>query len=473
MLVTRRGRPNVWQRVARSLAGMFGIGPQPETTQRGENFDLNVVTLWRRLREYEIDETPVRDARNIRLYAEMDAHFAFVSAALDMLSEDAVTDERGRVRGFRIETDSDELSQRLATSPALARMSQEGARFIRSALKYGDAFLELIAPKRSRVTGLLGLKELYAGHMFRIEDRFGRLQRFEQRREPDDSNPIIFEPAQIVHIRNAPSATSPYGRSILKSVRQDWKEFKDLTADIAIAGRTRAASRLVHWFKRSDRIKFARYLRKLETNRAAAIDTDIIVGRDELDSIEVLSGDAGIVQALMEREKHLEDRFAVALQVPKIILGIDTDIRGRDVSFTAERAYLRRLNGIRQMYTRAVMQVIVTELALSEGLVDSLVREGVLTESIELLQIMPIDGGRNGGPRESVFGICCDQLDERLRKLLAGVRVVWPPIALETPSEIVNRLAVAVEKLQLSTQTALIEAGYDPELERRRRAGIE
>lgn len=455
--------------VVQTIAQMFGVGRRRKTSQQGVNFQIlrGQRPKWAEVPvAFSVREMPVRDPENLLLYAQMDEYLSFVRVALDMVSEDAVTDDTGQVRGFWIETGSDELDDVINSCVAVKRLAEDGARFLRTAIKYGDAFLEHIYLPNNPSLGLIGLKEIYTGEMFRIEDFYGHVIRFEQGARGSNAQPIVFHPSLINHIRVNPSATSPYGVSWLHPIRNDFKLWMQAVEDSYVAARTRAPQRKKHIFKQWVQEWIETYRQFHRQQVWENIDTDYYVSEDRVD-VEVLPGDAQVIRAFLVREEWIEQRMKIALKVPNLIIGYDTEIRGRDVSLTAERAYLRRLNSLRALYSRAVLFTTFVHLALVEKKFSDLESLGMFNGHGDYLYALTSDGVRSTRYGDAVvFASTFNQsLPQKFLKILNSIRIMWPIISIESAKDKTQRLAVAVKELGLSQATALEELGYNPERE--------
>lgn len=455
--------------VVQTIAQVFGVGRRRKTSQQGVNFQVlrGQKPKWSEVPiAFSIREMPVRDAETLLLYAQMDEYLSFVRVALDMVSEDAVTDDTGQVRGFWVETGSEYLDDVINSCVAIKRLAEDGARFLRTAIKYGDAFLEHIYSPSNPALGLIGLKEIYTGEMFRVEDFYGHVIRFEQGFYGGGSERIVFHPALINHIRVNASATSPYGISWLHPIRNDFKMWMQAVEDSYVAARTRAPQRKKHIFKQWIHEWIETYRQFHRQQVWENIDTDYYVSEDRVD-VEVLPGDAQVIRAFLVREEWIEQRMKIALKVPNLIIGYDTEIRGRDVSLTAERAYLRRLNSLRALYSRAVIFTAFVHLALVEKQFAGIEALGMFNGHGDSLYALTSDGLRSTGYGDAMaFKPTFNQaLPEKFLKLMNTIRIMWPIISTESAKDKTQRLAVAVRELGLSQATALEELGYNPERE--------
>lgn len=480
------GRPSRLQRIYFRVGEILGIGPQRAmTSQRGENYlaARRYRGKWQtdEVPAFMVAESPVRDAANIRLYAEMDEHVSFIQTALDIISEDATTDDTGQSRGFWLETKDSAALEALDNSPAIKREAEDAARFIRSSIKYGDTFLEHIFRPGRPQDGLIGLKEIYSGVMLRREDRYGRLLRYEQVSMVNDPEPIMFHPAEINHMRMNACATTAYGRSWLQSIRNDFRLWKQAIEFTHIAAQTRAPQRMKHTFQNWDETWIKEYQTMLERQIFESVEKDYYVAKDRMD-VEAMPGDTVTTLAFMKYIESLEQRMKIPLKVPNLLMGYDSSIRGRDVSLTAERAYIKRLNSLRALYSKSVIYTIIVHLALMEAQLEPVMEEGMVKlrgsmhdaglfngKGDTLFQITPLKDKQSTKDEATIPGyrITMDAAaPAMIRNIIGDLRILWPTISIESAKEKVERLSMEVEKLGLSQRTALDETGRDVEAER-------
>jgi len=184
--------------------------PSAWIAQQGNQFNA-LDEVWRTL---------AQEHSRIQLYKtylELEEFTPEISKALDIYADYAASG--GTTEGaspLMFKSKGGVFDRRLAKIDEVVQLGRHAWAIIRGMCQFGDEFYENIFTE----FGLAGLKALPKQTMYRIEDPFGNVERFEQRLPKAKDSVIEFQKWQVSHFRLRVDESKRYGRSILWSIRR-------------------------------------------------------------------------------------------------------------------------------------------------------------------------------------------------------------------------------------------------------------
>lgn len=291
-LTPRRNLSLVQRIAARFYKADPSVGPQPsmrETTQSALPDGSGVSDRNGTVVSFNFDPTRLAIYRDAN---EMDASSVEVSTALNVIANNATMSEDGSQTCIKVtaaEGAPAQVQQVLDDTVKSMKLHTNLKALVRSLVKYGDLFAEVIA--NGDLT-LLPLKPINPASMWRNEDSNGNLLTGTPKYDENgkctnghsecayeqvdpDSQKILatFEPFQIVHARLNHDEIGLYGRSHVATVRLVWRQLKALLEGLIIGRLSRDLLKLVFYvdttgLSPADKRKVLREFRESVSNKS-------------------------------------------------------------------------------------------------------------------------------------------------------------------------------------------------------------
>jgi len=326
-----------------------------------------------------------------REYEDMEVDSPIICSALDAVADTACAGAEGEAnRVFQIEFEKenvrankifDELDER-------TRLTADAWMTIRSTMKRGDNFAEIVVDPRLTPMSISEIKALPASSMRRIPDEARRVTEdsvaFEQFDPQSGQKIASFEPWQVAHWRNQVEPSDLYGRSMLYSARRAYRQLQMIEDGLVMNRLTRSTQRYKHTIPVPanatgdpdayvERVKRRRQRRRrwdatsgklLLKNNPLTEETDFYVpATDKVrGDVEVLQGQTGADK--IEDVRHFTRKLFSAVRVPAAYLGWEEDTSGKAQIVTIDIAFARLVRRAQMTHGIGVRQIYDTELAL-------------------------------------------------------------------------------------------------------------
>ena len=361
-----------------------GVGPEAFETVYDARTELahERTTIYREMRE--IDLLMPEGAR-----------------ALDILADNAVNAPEGQFRSFKLRFDDGprvtKATQAIINAMVERTLLQEKVYpFARSALKYGDCFVQVVVDRQQRIVRLW---DMPPESMVRNEDAVGLLKRgnkqgewaFEQY-EPDTSRFVAgFYPWQIQHLRWNRTGESKYGRPALLAARYPFRKLQAMEEALVINWLTRAFARLLFKLDVTGKSEvearqyiqaFAKSFQSRSTSADAkgierlTVAKDIIIGTNYLQTgdgkwQEALN-DVGVLDTSntgfwnIAPLEYWRDKFLSATGVPRAHLGFEKEINSKSTLQWEDARFARTVRRVQMVMSEFINHVIAMELILHD-----------------------------------------------------------------------------------------------------------
>ena len=319
-----------------------------------------------------------------------------VSAALDILSDEAVNAEGGSEKSFNVTVDGDtppEVVQAIDDVIARLKLHEKAYGIARDTLMYGDNFLQYVVNTSLLVTRLMYLPPQT---MVRNETDDGLLKNGQTQHEwayeqyMPGTNQFIagFLPWQIQHLRWNRRGSQVYGRSLCYTARTSWRKLKAMEEALCVNWLTRAFARLLFEIDvtgKSDkeaRLAIREFKQSLTTRNVASgvlgeeqlsVVKDIFIGRgyhdfagkpfEGLTKASVLDTSSSGFSNLDPIE-YYRGKIITSLRVPRAYLGLEKDINAKATLSFEDRRFARTIRRVQSLMSELVMQTISLQLIL-------------------------------------------------------------------------------------------------------------
>lgn len=312
----------------------------------------------------EIEELPIRGGELSRSLLEMYRWCPEVSAGIDIITDDVLSNEDGSVTGCTIPEEMEDGSKTDAEVRKilleLIRRTLPGMaleRYCRRLLVGGDAFASMgLAPDMSQINRLLFLPSF---EVFRIESEQGDLLRFEQRKRLQDTEAIELHPIAVLHFRR--NVGYLYGESLYQATIPDWEKLKK-SADALHRAYLRTGNGLRKHITNAKTVPELQAYREeweIRNEDAPATDAYLPLNWD----LEILQANSQLSE-LLAVVQFWRSRIAQKLRVPGYhFTGLDQK-GAREISNQPALSYARFINSIRLALSESLAQMFDTELAL-------------------------------------------------------------------------------------------------------------
>jgi hypothetical protein len=362
---------NAWRAISRFVFRSANVTTGQTSPLAGQLGLFSSETMVGRRYDQEYIETPVRDAPRAWHLINL-RHRSEVSTAIDILVGDVFSSEDGDDLGFSIGATLNDgvtpvdpkilaiglpLINRLTRGDVLTTVVEEF-------LIYGDSFRSLIVDRECR--SILRLKQLPTWEMFRVEDKDGNIDRFEQRRYLSGSGDSVFEisPAVCIHWRYR--RRFKYGRSLFEEAIPDSDALEQGYFAVDKAAMAIGFNPNIHVMPKGWNPKqCADYQRAYENerDRNGRVMTDFFM--TEGGDVRKLAGTWNPdLSALIDNVQQRRMRIAMRSRIPPWMIGLPTQ-GARDIAGQPALAYARFIGSIRSILAEGLRQIIDLELALN------------------------------------------------------------------------------------------------------------
>jgi len=312
-----------------------------------------------------------------RDYAEAERRHPMIGVALDMYADYTVNGGEAEAQNsFRVRMPTDKAQAVVDTALKRSRLKDHAWTIVRGMCQMGDQFIELVLDKR----GLTRVKGVPCGQVYRIEDEYGRLQRFVQQVSAGDD--LELDPWQMVHWRLMANIGDLYGRSVLYSGMRAARELGLVEDSATLARLTKGVMRykwLVDVGKNADPDKQRMLLDRAKVaNRhelymnpdgtmggnmnilRAVEDIYVPVIENGKADVQVLPGDKGVGN--VSDLQHKRDAVFMSLRFPKSWYGLHGGSLTRaDVDQSSINAF-RAVRRVRNAFSEGLNQFLVVSL---------------------------------------------------------------------------------------------------------------
>lgn len=369
------GSPPLFERLWKSLTQSKRSSLSGSQRPIARNLGLSI----RRDSDLEIKESPIRDAAIARELIEMTTWCVEARSVLSYLARDVFSSGDGDDMGFAVSPtlDDNETPVNPDTKAIILDLLRRrnggdyviGGGFLKKAVRqavgWGDSFVEISIDKEGVGRDYCVSNSIYlpTWEMFRVEDDYGQLLGFEQRRRLQDPDPIQFHPLAIAHFRYEPNYL--YGQSIFAQSITDWAKLKDATFDLANAMRAVGCNPTLHFLPEgSDESYKDAYKANYQNMLMDGMITDLfLLAGSDVRKISNVNPD---LKTLIDNVNFLRARIIPSGFPSWLFNGLD-NTGAKDIAGAPARAYARLRNDICSMVAESVRQVIDIELVLRLG----------------------------------------------------------------------------------------------------------
>ena len=349
-----------------------------------------------------VGNSPQTRNQRYEIYDEMDENCSYISAALDILSDDAIQpDEDGII--LHVKSDSEKITNIVSEFIEEYELEDRVAKWARAIAKYGDLFI--------RVEGEIGKgvgyvnDTIYPGLVDR-RDLNGKLVAFTNNQNSMYTNEDLYAPWEFVHFRHKgdiykeessqsrlgltqdrnfqQNLTSAYGQSILRPAIKTYAQLRFVENMILLSRLTNSIRRNIFLInvgdvtpeKAYENIRnYANLLKKdinfnIEEGAYASAkhtinyDEDIFlpVGDPQNDvRIEQVGGDANMKEQY--DLEYLLNKLFSALKIPKAYLNYEQDLNARSTLVQLDIRYARSVSQLQNTVISGVRRLVNVHLA--------------------------------------------------------------------------------------------------------------
>ncbi len=361
-----RSWANLFKKIANRIRGAKPSNIDPPGTQRPARKERWHDTTVPSGRDYdnEIDDIPVRSPDYAIAVMDLCRNCPEAAAAIDTIVHATLTDPTGDEVGFTATADEGYSNIQAildrVMNDAVGGLKSQQALF--DLLEGGNAFATPLLEVAPNETGyrLRGLSFRPPWEMFRIEDKHGNLQGFEQRAYTHDTDAEFYHPLACIHWRFRQRKL--YGRSLFHESIQDWADLKEVKTDLIRGARAVGLNPMVHTMPEGSGSFYREEYQKahqasLRTGAVAHIylDYGATVGR-----VNTSDPDLEALQSTME---ILQRRIILKSHVPPYLMGM-IQAGAQDLATQPAHQFARFISNLRMCFSQGIRQAIDLELAL-------------------------------------------------------------------------------------------------------------
>lgn len=336
------------------------------------------------------------------IYDEMDESTSYISAALDILSDDAVQpDESGDI--IHIDCENDKVVTLIEDVIREQEIIPKLAKWSRAIAKYGDLFVKVDGELEKGVTYINDT--IYPSIIDR-KDINGKLVAFANNQQTVYSNDDLYPPWEFVHFRHkgdiykeeslayqnglnninqfSNSTLSAYGQSVLKPAVKVYAQLRFVENLLLLSRLTNSIRRNIFLInteetdpkKAFERVRnYADLLKKnikldLESQiydsskHTVSYDEDIFLPVNDTSNdikIEHVGGDLDLKEAY--DLDYLQNKLFSALKVPKAYLNYEQDLNARSTLIQLDIRYARSVSQLQQTIIAGLTRLFNIHLA--------------------------------------------------------------------------------------------------------------
>lgn len=351
-----------------------------------------------------IGNTPQTRNQRYEIYDEMDESTAYISSALDILSDDATqTDEEGVI--IHINSESAKIVSIVSEFLEEFELEEKVSKWARAIAKYGDLFIKVDGEYGKGVSYINDT--IYPSNIER-RDLNGKLVAFVNSQiTSSHSEDNFYAPWEFVHFRHKgdiyksesgnsnanlsvpddkfdKNLTSAYGQSILRPAIKVYSQLRFVENMILLSRLTNSIRRNIFLInvgevtpdKAFETISnYAKLLKKdinlnieeglySASKRTVSYDEDIFipVGDPQNDvRIESIGGDADVKEQY--DLEYLLGKLFSALKIPKAYLNYEQDLNARSTLIQLDIRYARSVSQLQNTIVAGLKRLINTHLA--------------------------------------------------------------------------------------------------------------
>lgn len=389
----------------------------PEQKDKNESYFFNLIDrVFNRSYSYG-DNSPQTRKQLYNIYDEMDNEVSYISAALDILSDDATQpDDAGNL--ITIVADSDKVRSLTEKFINELNIEEKLPKWARVIAKYGDYFIKVSAEQGNGITKILDT--IYPSEIERL-DFDGELVAFYEDNNFSSNN--LCAPWDYVHFKHKGDITSAnkdrsnnlistkedlhdltssYGQSMLRPAIKVYAQLRFVENMILLSRLTNSVRRNIFMINVGDVSpdkafetiqNYADLLKKnIDFNLERGIfnsqkktipyDEDIFIPvADPKNDVRIdqVGGDVNI-QEQYDLEYLLNKLFS-ALKIPKAYLNYEQDLNARATLIQLDIRYARSVSGLQQTLRGGLLRLAKINLAF----------HGLDPETIDLdIQLTPV-----------------------------------------------------------------------------------
>ena len=348
-----------------------------------------------------VGNTPHTRNQRYEIYDEMDESTAYISSALDIMSDDATqADEDGVI--IHVNSESSKVNTLVTDFIAEFELEDKVSKWARAVAKYGDLFVKVSGDYEKGVTSINDT--IYPGIIDR-RDMNGKLVAFANNENTVYSNNDLYAPWEFIHFRHKgdiykeesnyarlgitkdtfdKNLTSAYGQSILRPAIKVYAQLRFVENMILLSRLTNSIRRNIFLINVGDVTpdkafesisNYANLLKKninmniedgiySSSKHTINYDEDIFipVGDPQNDvRIESVGGDANIKEQY-DLEYLLNKLFA-ALKIPKAYLNYEQDLNARSTLIQLDIRYARSVSQLQNTIVSGLKRLVNIHLA--------------------------------------------------------------------------------------------------------------
>lgn len=378
----------------------FNDSPENLSKSMTEYFEL-LNSVFNSTNFNSIGNTPQTRNQRYEIYDEMDESTAYISSALDILSDDATqADEDGVI--IHVNSDSSKINALVNEFIDEFELEDKISKWARAVAKYGDLFIKVEGEFGKGITYVNDT--IYPGVIDR-KDLNGKLVAFGNNQDASHTNADFYAPWEFIHFRHKgdiykeesnynrlgvnkdtfdKSLTSAYGQSILRPAIKVYAQLRFVENMILLSRLTNSIRRNIFLInvgevtpeKAFDTISnYARLLKKdinlnIEEGVYSAAkhtinyDEDIFipVGDPQNDvRIEQVGGDVNIAEQY--DLEYLLNKLFSSLKIPKAYLNYEQDLNARATLVQLDVRYARGVGQLQNTLVSGLRRLINIHLA--------------------------------------------------------------------------------------------------------------
>lgn len=349
-----------------------------------------------------VGNTPHTRNQRYEIYEEMDTSTAYISSALDILSDDATqADDDGII--IHVKSESSKVENLVNEFITEFELEDKVSKWARAIAKYGDLFIKIDG---EYTKGISYINDTIYPGMIDRRDVNGKLVAFVSNQNTVYSNDDFFAPWDFVHFRHKgdiykeesnsarlgilgkdqfdQSLTSAYGQSILRPAIKVYAQLRFVENMILLSRLTNSIRRNIFLInvgevapdKAFETISnYANLLKKdinlnIEDNIYSAqkhtinYDEDIFIPVSDPQNdvrIEQVGGDANIKEQY--DLEYLLNKLFSALKVPKAYLNYEQDLNARSTLIQLDIRYARSVSQLQNTLVSGLRRLINIHLA--------------------------------------------------------------------------------------------------------------
>lgn len=347
-----------------------------------------------------LSNSPQTRKQRYEIYDEMDESTAYISSALDILSDDATQpDDEGTI--IHVISDSQKIVSLVNNFIEEFELEDKVSKWARATAKYGDLFLKVDG---SYGKGISYINDTIYPSAIERRDLNGKLVAFTRTQSTSYNNDDFYAPWEFIHFRhkgdiykdesrnaNLDSSeyldnnlTSAYGQSVLRPAIKVYAQLRFVENMLLLSRLTNSIRRNIFLInvgevapeKALETINnYAKLLKKninlniedsiySSSKHTVNYDEDIFIPVNDPQNdvrIEQVGGDANIKEQY--DLDYLQNKLFSALKIPKAYLNYEQDLNARSTLVQLDIRYARSVAQLQNTVVSGLKRLINTHLA--------------------------------------------------------------------------------------------------------------